>query len=368
MQRMGAAFVGLLLVASGAVAQEPPRPTLADVERAHDALDEAQAAANLARVEATRTSRAANPSETDIAFGTAGPFRVIAAAPRLADAEAAVLEAWSKLEPYVGDPRAAFQENAILVRWSGDAPIDVARVARDFEPWSVLVRRGLFAHLDAAEAVGRELSSQLGQILRIRRLGRIQEEWVYRALMVSPAVVVGECLAGDPSACWGALGIGTEDPDWKAWVRPSEYSNILARIPRDQVPDRLQVERERCITSGLDAVCESFLSGLPPDLLRPLIPVPLPIDLSMDLLAFAMETGGRGSFERLAPGLDRDLRARMVDASQTDPDELILAWVDEAIGRGVDRGPDSRRRRSSALLWYVLFMIPAARGTRWRLS
>lgn len=364
----GTSLVGLLVTAAAAGAQTPQRPTVQDLERAFEAAVEADVRASRAHMDADAERREARPAETDVSIGTAGPFRVIAATARLAEAEDAVRRAWATFSPHVDDPGRAFRETAILLQWTGDDPIDPAQVGREFEPWRMRVLRGVFGYRDPATVVRRELATELGRSAALRGLSRRPEGLLYRALMLSPTVVVGECLAGDAGACWGAMGIGSEQPPWKAWVRPSEYAGIVSRIAVDRVPERLRRARDRCITSGSDAICESFFAELPPQLFDRFVRVPLGTEMIADLARFALERGGAGSFERLLPSPGRDLRSRLGSSALMDPDDLVLAWVDDAVGRGVDRGRDSRRRRSSALLWYVLFMIPATRSTRWRLS
>ena len=86
------------------------------------------------------------------------------------------------------------------------------------------------------------------------------------------------------------------------------------------------------------------------------------------LAYFAALRGGEGAYERLQPTLGGDFRDRVGAAAQADPDAVVLAWIEETLGGGVDRSDGSRRRRSAALLWYVLLAIPAARSSRWRLD
>lgn len=364
----GVSLVGLLLTGASLGAQTTQRPTGQELERAFEAVVEAEIAASRAHMDADLAHREADDEQPDVSIGTAGLFRVIATTARLAEAEDAVRSAWNTFSPYVDDPGRVLLKTAILLQWADDDPIDAAQVGREFEPWRMNVLRNVFGYRDPATVVRGQFADALGRSTGLRGLSRLPEGWVYRLLMLSPTVVVGECLAGDSSACWGAMGIGSAEPEWKAWVRPSEYAEIVSRIAIDVVPERLRGARDRCITSGNDLTCESFFAELPPQLFEPFVRVPLGEEVIADLARFALEAGGKGSFERLLPGPGRDLQSRLGSAALMGTDDLVLAWVDDVVGRGVDRGRDSRRRRSSALLWYVLFMIPAARSTRWRLS
>ena len=88
-----ACLTGLLFTAPTVSGQSPRRPTAQDVDRAFEAAAEADVAASRAHMDADTRRRATRAAETDVSIGTAGPFRVIAATDRLAEAEDAVTRA-----------------------------------------------------------------------------------------------------------------------------------------------------------------------------------------------------------------------------------------------------------------------------------
>ena len=168
--------VGLLLgvvgfALSGTVsieAQDPRRVTAADVDEAFDRALRADVIAAEARLVFEDMRRSERPEETDIAFGNAGPFRIIASRSRLADAVEAVALGWADFAPYVARPEAMFPETTILLAWSSDPRIEAAR-----EVWTISVRRRP-GRADAVPAVRRAFAEEMG-----RHLGHIQRGLVY---------------------------------------------------------------------------------------------------------------------------------------------------------------------------------------------
>jgi len=209
---------------------------------------------------------------------------------------------------------------------------------------------------------------QLGRAVDLGGFRRAEEGSVYRLLLTTASPVVEECLAGEAASCWAALGVGASVPSWRAWIRPEAYVPAVAKLrgdPRLRDPGPV----ERCLATGDVAVCEGVLVDAGEQWIRATTPPPLlNAELVMDLAVYAAERGGPGAFERLQPSMGGNLRTRIGQAARSDPDEVVLAWVGDALAQGIDRSEDSRRQRSAALLWYLLLAIPAARSSRWRLD
>ena len=115
MPRCTVVTVALLVLAAAASAQEPTRVTVDDIEAAFEAVMEAELAVTEAEVGFATDRQSDLLADSAVAFGTAGPFRVIARRGRLEEAQLAVETAWATFAPYVSDPEALFFETAILL-------------------------------------------------------------------------------------------------------------------------------------------------------------------------------------------------------------------------------------------------------------
>lgn len=257
------------------------------------------------------------------------------------------------------------------------------------EPWHFLVRRawsldGMHLSTDSLFRVeiGREFplhmlrnkaESGVGRALRSGMPEDVREwiwgftlteqkwEWVARELASNPSFTVRRCFLGELDWCGRALGVTGEAPRWDQLYSPPERRLVVSRRGRPRNDSRWSSLWDGCVEHENLRACDTYLETLNPQ-------IPASRTARASLLAFALRTGGQGSFLRLRQVEAGSLLEKMAKASGMEPDTLLATWRREALKAKPSAWAGLARTPVAALFWIFFFGFLAARSTRWRLG
>lgn len=407
---LGAASVALQSqVATKALAAVDEQPALEDslLARLHEIeaelpLARERAEAEDLRLRAARRETVARTVDTV----TVGPFRIFAEPGRVEDARTDFAAAWAELDALLGDereiPPATFLYDPVselddLLLADGAARVtgrnwDLLSFDRTSLERAVRYRTGQVIAPSYPEA----FRTWVGGHGPIRYGGESDRFQRHRLLVLTRAPVAEACVEGDLEACWDALGLRPG-----RWVADGWYdARRLDEVGRPVATRRARREAlatwHDCRRAGDDGEpCQTSVLAEPRFWMDA---IPLPGALRADLVAFALELGGRGALDRL---LDRvpvgetptvevesgdstvtrerflhlrhadfatGVRAALVAAAGVPEDELIARWRATVLADRPDRRDDARSTRLAATFWIFLFTLAATRSTRWRLG
>lgn len=196
-------------------------------------------------------------------------------------------------------------------------------------------------------------------------------EEVYRELATSPSKASRACIEGGTDACLLALGLRVPPDSLGAWYTEPERMHMAlqwmeARWSRDwtyferRFPEDAALLK-RCRSDGPRgdvSACDQLLEATQ---------APSPLVSGRSVMAWlALETGGTGSFDRLAADSTRSPADALVAASGLPLDELADRWLAWVKDHRPEVYQDLPERRWSALFWFVVAGLMALGSTRWR--
>lgn len=363
------AFVAL--GGTGIRAQASPTPLLSAQERAELITAKAQAEARIERLEARlevlsaearsrsevqATKAAGGVTELDTVF--VGPFTLVARANQAAEAERLAYQA---LAPYAAALEGTPRFDRIFTYEIGPAKTGLGVTTERSEIWQHESSDDWTRRDDIRSQMARTLSDALPADLR-DWMGREQPlpqqshdyRALYRAMARTASISVTACLEGDREACWASLDL-TGDLDMTAiW-----YDEAQLKHTPDQWVRRYQEATQLC-AAGVSQACSEAMGGLPRERVAP-----LGVSARTNLVWFALEQGGTGSWSRLmeTSGL---LRTRLAAAAGTTEADLMDDWLHALRGRR----PPVRADLGPAALVTLLTLgglgVLARRSTRWR--
>lgn len=352
-------------------AQTSPPPLLSAQERAELATARAHAERRIQRLEArlevlsaeagardaVRAETAANGvTELDTLF--VGPFTLVARANQSADAERLARET---LAPYAAALEGTPPFDRIFTYEIGPAKTGLGVTSDRSEIWQ---------HDDAPDGARRDdIRSKMARMLSDASpsdlrdwMGRLQPmpqeahdyRAAYRTMARTASISVAACLGGDRQACWASLDL-TGDLDMTTiWYDAAQRE----RAPQQWVK-RYASAAEEC-QNGVASACAEARGGLSRERAAP-----LDAGVRANLVWFALEQGGVGSWSRLVEA-SGSLRDRLAAAAGLSDADLMDAWMGALRGRRIPVQAELGRAALLTLLSLGSLGVVARRTTRWR--
>jgi hypothetical protein len=218
-------------------------------------------------------------------------------------------------------------------------------------------------------ALGHDLSREGTRVGRWVGGNPLQEpdlEAIYRVVATRRSQVTRACLAGDVSACASSLSLGTGRQDLtqlSEWYTPEERRALIVAW-RPELMSRFDgPEWTLCVEGRDHAVCDEILTNFR-SIQRDWSP--LPQSVRATLLAYAVERGGPGAWERLVEDPDMEPGQALEHASGSTLPELLAGWRARLVEHRPEPFEDLAPSTGLSLVWTILFAALAMRSTRWR--
>jgi len=212
----------------------------------------------------------------------------------------------------------------------------------------------------------RRAGTQVGLWVSGNPLQEPNLEAIYRVVATRRSQVTRACLAGDVSACASALSLGTRRQDLaqlSEWYTPEERRALVVAWRPELMSRFDRPERTRCVEGRDHAVCDEFLTSFG-SMRRDWSP--LPPSVRETLLAYAVERGGPGAWERLLEDPDMEPGQALEHASGSTLPELLAGWRARLVEHRPETFEDLAPSTGLSLVWTILFAALAMRSTRWR--
>lgn len=276
--------------------------------------------------------------------------------------------AWARMREHVGPNSAFVAAHPVEATWRRD-PFGWRQVTM----LTMVESRGISRYLfgdpspdEVAVAIVEMYSGIAGELgpESIRRWTRHQaiavvrnspRDWerVADALATSEATVARRCDLGELSQCITALELdaGSSADRLHAWYSPGDMAALSSGASsRDSATRALF---RRCATTRTTAVCEAAMQHIN-------VPTPVPTPTRAALVAFAVERGGDGAFDRLLAAKAPAAEA-LAQVSGIPIEQLVAEWQRRAAEAHTPRSLPSLLSTAGALAWMLLFGAVAVR-------
>ncbi len=188
-----------------------------------------------------------------------------------------------------------------------------------------------------------------------------QRKLIYREMVTARSQSVKACLADDIARCWQAIGVvpGTADPG-RIWYSDAERQQFAIDWSFGRAIGRIENLAE-CEGGDMDA-CDRVLERVSP------WPVePLRAQGRVNLMSFALERGGAGSFLRMV-STEGTVADKLAAAANLSPETLMTEWLQFLRQDFSPRGASVAGTLATMLLWVGLLTFVGTASTRWRFS
>jgi len=268
-------------------------------------------------------------------------------------------------------------------QWSAQrVPIHIAAHGRDLRMtrWTrrAAVRKAI--RNEIATALAEDLTqadSHIGRWTSTVPLQGYDLAEIYRLLATRRSMVTRGCIAGDISACSSSMGLGaklleTEDrfmawpvphiDQLRSWYSPDDRRAIVADERTFRFGRFDAGLRRQCLDDSEIAACDRLLESAYIDL------TPLPGLVRGSLVAYAVNAGGPGAWERLISSAHLEPTDALEATSGQPIHELVAGWRGEVMTYRPDPYVGLLPRGGLTLAWTLLFAALAMRSTRCRLG
>lgn len=298
-----------------------------------------------------------------------GPFTIVSARSQTEALQTAFEAAWGALSITVGESSPVLGRRIILFN-SSEQPEGMVLlasdayhfdVARPLEEGELEVRvRGILARLlgDGLPESMREWvgSTSLEVVFRDPRQ-------VYWMLATTPSKATQRCFAGDVTWCWEAMGITESNDPWSHWYTEAErrflvndYSPYISGTGFSRT--ELRTLQEACLIGASQPACDQFLS-----MKRQRIPL---TNLGpATLLAYALEIGGTGAYDRLLNNAHLGIQEAVAAAAQHNADSVLAGWRSRVIAARPEQRMAGTKTAATTILWIVVATTLAAARRTW---
>jgi len=277
-------------------------------------------------------------------------------------------EVWAEHFGTVGHSP-ALEKVVFTFQWSDDlVPIHVVEPVRPVEGTSQRGREEVLARIRNVIAVTisadmGELGTKVGRWVAGNPLEPRPLDAVYRLIAVTESHASRTCLGGDVRSCATAMGLGKETgiERIEAWYTPAERQALVRRTTfmRSRLTDP---SARRCVEGDELPACDRLLLEWDRDW------TPFVGPQRETLVAYALEAGGQGSWDRLIEDPQMEPAAALEYASMMPLDDLVSGWLDRLMASRPDTYERLIPRSGLAILWSLFFGALAMRSTRWRLG
>jgi len=365
----GAALCVMILPSTGVDAQEPEayRERVVELERRRDEA-RAQFHAVLERLGA---------SATDTVF--VGTLTMVTGAGARQLVRAGAELGWKRLRTWLGSDTLRLRGAVIHLRPAGTAAFERPRradIAASLRPGATAEDVAALVQRLAGQFLVAQVDSELVNWSEALVFGPLRDAQVsaasvgqtaglrvsYRELATSQLSRPRQCFLGDLDACRDALGLGvTQDPivDWYAASDRRRWASQWLRVA--VMDPRLRGSLPACLDEGNDAACIEFLR-LNGHQRTP----PMSGQARRTLLTFALASGGDGAYGRLIDGNGRPILERLAATARVSEDSLLAAWRAAVVAARPAHTTMTLATGSAAVVWIGIFLVVAARSTRWR--
>lgn len=263
----------------------------------------------------------------------------------------------------------ALARSLFVFQWSDrTVPIHVDGEAHviDLDGWTPRARVDDAIATTLASAMRYDLPEEQASVARwgvANPLTPPPMELVHRIVATTHSRVTRGCLGGDAEACASAMALGTTTDlaQLREWYTPQERRSLVATSFARMSRIRADARR-RCVERSELAVCDRMLLDYSRDW------APLGGDVRASLLAYAIERGGPGAWDRLIehPGMTRV--EAMEHAAGMPMSEILAGWQARLVAARPEVYEGLVPKSGLALVWTLFFAALAMRSTRWRLG
>ena len=357
-------------------AQETPSALRARLDSLAPVLAEARRDLDAREAEIEEARRLAAAAATSVDTVRIADFTVLTPAGQGAETRKLFTEVWEEAFAHLGHSPALSRSTFSFQRVVGEPlPIHIEGGGQVLhrDSWVPRARVKTDVHRLIAGAMShdlRENRSQVGGWLRGNALNPMPWEDAYRQVATTSSMVTRACLTGDAQACGSAMGLhlfnDAEGPEidhqtLADWYTADEKRALVAR--RSPWFDRqLRSLRNRCVVEHEATACDEYLMDYGFDW------TPLGVPVRETLVAYALDRGGSGAWERLVEHPDMTPAEAMEHASGQSIDALLAGWQAELLAHRPETFEPLVPSSGRAFLWTLLFAALALRSTRWRLG
>jgi len=366
---LGLAF-GALVPAHGAFAHAHAQeaPLRAKLDSLRPLLEDARAALDAREARDIEAARLAAAAAATVDTFMVGLVTVVTPVEQAGLAREIFQIVWAEHFAVLERSR-ALDETVVSFQWSDEpVPIHVGSEdgavelgARARRPQVEAAVRGAIASIVSRDL--RRSHPDLAAWVRGDPLRPSPLEDAYRSVAATQSRATRGCLAGDIAACEHALDL-REELDVRerldAWYTPDERRALVAGWSDAQRSRFVGPSWDRCVLARAYDVCDTLLTEFRSD------SSPLPGSVRETLLAYAIERGGAGAWERLLGDPEAGVRAALVEASGMSITELLVGWQTRLVAHRPETFQDVMPAGALSLLWTLLFAAFAMRSTRWR--
>jgi hypothetical protein len=257
----------------------------------------------------------------------AGSLTVVALLAALGEAAAVAESAWAVIAPTYGRSADALAGQIFVLSFPGQnhstpvGPGEIAVGAAETNPWSLVNAAAAFMTTMADSA----LETWEGGTFVPTPLNQVRWDFLYIELVTSPWHRVQECYRDRLPSCRLALGLDGRDSAAARWYDAEDLRPSAGPVP-----------------------------------------TPFSDGARMSLLAFAIDRGGRGAYDRLIAGRGNPMAVRLAAAARLSPDSLITAWREQVLSARPRTVALTTRSAWTAVCWCFLLAVLALRSSRWR--
>jgi len=293
----------------------------------------------------------------------AGSLTVVALHAARSEAAAVAESAWAAIAPTYGQSANALTGQIFVLSFPDQ------NHSTPVEPWELAISAAETNPWPLVTAAARLMTSMADSALKAWEGGtfvpspRHQTRWdlLYIELVTSPWHRVQECYRDRLASCQLALGLDGQDSAAARWYDAEDrrrYVRTLGFSTYERTQKELQ---DRCVLQRDDA-CEDRFHHLT----QGLVPTPFSNGARMSLLAFALDRGGRGAYDRLIAGRGQPMPVRLAAAAGLSLDSLIRAWREQVLSARPSTVALTTRSAWTAVCWCFLLAVLALRSNRWR--
>lgn len=190
---------------------------------------------------------------------------------------------------------------------------------------------------------------------------QVRWDFLYIELVTSPWHRVQECYRERLPSCRLALGLDGQDSAAARWYDAEDRRQYVRTLGFNTERTQMALQN-RCVLQRVNDACEARFD----DLTQTQIPTPFSDGARMSLLAFALDRGGRGAYDRLISGRGKPMAVRLAAAAGLSPDSLITAWREQVLSARPNTVALTTRSAWTAVCWCFLLAVLALRSSRWR--
>lgn len=308
-----------------------------------------------------------------------GSLTVLTPTDQAATAEEIFQGVWDESYAHLGHSP-ALARSVVVFQWSDDrVPIHVEENVHrvELDAWTRRSRVEEAVSRTFAAAMVHDIGrarSRVGTWVQGNPLAPLPLERAYRMVATTRSRASRACLAGDTGACGSAMGlverqdVGPLGARWVVarlgeWYTPEERLALVRANVSPRNRGRLGDARRRCVADSDIAVCDRVLTEYLRRDWTPYAP-----GVRETLVAYAIERGGPGAWERLAEDPDMTPIEAMEHASGVPMSELLSGWRARLVASRPDAYEHLIPRSGMTLVWTLIFAALAMRSTRWRLA